>query len=65
MQVKDFRGLYPECNEKVTYRSKGVQCECCLNWHHVKCGDISDVENRNLSETVWKGRKCTGIKREN
>ena len=38
-----------------------MECECCLNWHHVKCGDISDDESRNLSETVWKSRKCTAI----
>ena len=26
---------------------------CCLNWYHVKCGDISDDEYQNLGETVW------------
>ena len=39
---KDLHGICPECNKKVTYRSKGVECECCLNWYHVKSGDISD-----------------------
>ena len=39
---KDLNGICPECNNKDTSRSKGVECECCLNWYHVKCGDISD-----------------------
>ena len=50
---KDLHGICPECNKKVTYRSKCVECECCLNWYHVKCVDISDDEYRNISETVW------------
>ena len=43
---KDLKGICPECPEKFTYRSKGVKCQCCLNWYHVPCGDISDVEYR-------------------
>ena len=62
---KDLNGLFPECNKKVTYRAKGVECECCLNWYHVKCGDISDDEYRNMSETVWYCRKCIAIKEKN
>ena len=54
-----------ECNKKVTYRSKGVECECCLNWYHVKCGDISDDEYRNINETVWYCRKCIAIREKN
>ena len=38
----DLNGIGPECNKKVTYRSKGLECECCLNWYHVKFDDISD-----------------------
>ena len=55
---KDLNGICPESKKKVTYWSKGVDLECCLNWYHVKCGDISDDENRNISETVWYCRKC-------
>ena len=62
---KDLHGICPECNKKVTYRSKGVECECCLNWYHVKCGDISDDEYRNISETVWYCRKCIAIREKN
>ena len=62
---KDLHGICPECNKKVTYRSKGVECECCLNWYHVKCCDISDDEYRNISETVWYCRKCIAIREKN
>ena len=62
---KNLHGIFPECNKKVTYRSKGVECECCLNWYHVKCGDISDDEYRNTSETVWYCRKCIAIREKN
>ena len=62
---KDLNGICPECNKKVTYRSKSVECECCLNWYHVKCGDISDDEYRNISETVWYCRKCIAIREKN
>ena len=48
---KDLNGICHEC-KKNTYRSKGVECECCLNWYHVKCGDKSDDEYRNISETI-------------
>ena len=62
---KNLHGICPECNKKVTYRSKSVECECCLNWYHVKCGDISDDECRNISETVWYCRKCIAIREKN
>ena len=55
---KDLNGICPECNKKVTYSSERVECECCLNWYHVKCGDISDDEYRKKRETVWYCRKC-------
>ena len=62
---KDLNGICPECNKKVTYRSKNVECECCLSCYHVKCGDISDDVYRNISETVWYCTKCIAIKEKN
>ena len=62
---KDLNGICTECNKKVTYRSKGVECECCMNWYHVKCGDILADEYRNISETVWYCRKCIAIREKN
>ena len=62
---KDLNGTCPECNKKVRYRSKGVEYDCCLNWYHVKCGDLSDDEYRNISEIVWFCRKCIAIMEKN
>ena len=62
---KDLNGICPECNKKVTFRSKGVECECCLNWYHVKCGDVLDDEYRKISETVWYCRKCIARREQN
>ena len=42
MPENDISGIYPECNKKFMYRSKGVECECCLSWYQLKWGDISD-----------------------
>ena len=41
-KINDKNGLCPCCSRKVTYRSKGVECESCRNWYHLKCGKISD-----------------------
>ena len=65
MPEKKLNGICLECNKKVTYKSKGVGCQCCLNSYHVKCGDISDDEHRNISETDWYCRKCTAIREKN
>ena len=65
LSEKDLNGTCSECNKKVTYRSKSVKCECCLNWYHVKCGDISDDEYQNISETVWCCSKCITIREKN
>ena len=63
---KDHNGTCPECNKKVTSRSRGVECECCLNLYHVKCGDISsNDEYRNINATVWYCRKCITIREKN
>ena len=34
--------MCPRCQKKVTYRTKGVECEACLNWYHLGCGNISE-----------------------
>ena len=34
--INDKNGLCPCCRKKVTYRSKGLNCECCRNWYHLK-----------------------------
>ena len=43
----------PACQKKVTYRTKGVECNACLNWYHLACGNISESEYADFAETVW------------
>ena len=43
----------PGCQKKVTYWTKGVECEACLNWYHLGCGNISEAEYADIAETVW------------
>ena len=50
---KSFNEMFFECNRKVAYRSKVVECERCLTWYLVTCGDIPDNQYRNIDETIW------------
>ena len=47
-----------EGNEEVTYRTKGVECETCLNWYHLGCGNISESEYADTAEIVWYCMTC-------
>ena len=46
-QINDTNGLCQCCSRKITYRSKGVECESGQNWYHLKCGKISDKVYRD------------------
>ena len=48
----------PGCQKKVTYRTKGVECEACLNWYHLVCGIILEFEYADIVETVWYSIAC-------
>ena len=48
--ANNCKEMCPQCNKKVIYRSKEVECEGCWNWYHVKCGNISDNDYQNLGE---------------
>ena len=48
----------PRCQKKMTYRTKGVECEACLNWYHLECGSILESEYANIAETVWYCMTC-------
>ena len=41
------------CRRKVKTRSKGVECESCRNWYHLKFGKISDNVYASITEIVW------------
>ena len=57
-KFKDRNGLCPCCSRKVTYRSKGVECESCRNWYHLKCGKIFDDVYASITEIVWYCESC-------
>ena len=39
----------PRCQMKMTYRTKGVECEAYLNCYHAGCGKISESENADIA----------------
>ena len=48
----------PGCQKKVKYRTKGVECEACLNWYHIVCGNSLESEYADIAETVWYCITC-------
>ena len=58
-QINDKKSLCPCCSRKVTYRSKGVECESCRNWYNLKCGKISDDVYASITEIVWYCESCS------
>ena len=50
--------MCPRCQKKVTYWTKVVECEACLNWYHLECGNISESEYADIPETVWYCMTC-------
>ena len=57
-QINDKNDLCPCCSRKITYRSKGVECESCRNWYHHKCGKISGDVYAQITEIVWYCENC-------
>ena len=51
---EDNKKVCPRCQKKVTYRTKGVECEACLNWF----GNISESEYAEIARTVWYCITC-------
>ena len=39
-----------DCSKIVTDRDKGIECEICEGWYHIKCQKVSDDTYSNLSE---------------
>ena len=55
---EDNKEVCPGCQKKVTYRTKGVECESCMNWYHLGGGDTSEFDYANVAETVWCCMTC-------
>ena len=51
----------PECNRRVTYRGKGVECEKCENWFHAKCQNFDDKLDAKMKDMVWYCSNCQKI----
>ena len=61
-QTNDKNGLCPCYSRKVTYRSKGVECEICQNWYHLKCGKMSNDVYASITELFWYCESCCRAK---
>ena len=55
----DQNGKCKNCNRRVTYRGKGVECESCKNWFHARCQKISNEEYANMQAVVWICTFCS------
>ena len=53
LESEGNKEVCPGCQKKVTYRTKGVECEACLNWYHLGCGNISESKYADIADTVW------------
>lgn len=40
----------PQCNKDVSDSDKGLQCEICEDWHHIKCQSVTELEYKFLNE---------------
>ena len=41
-----------DCNQRVTFRGRGVECDSCKNWFHARCQKISNDEYANKQDVV-------------
>ena len=48
-----------DCNRRVTFRGKGVECESCKNWFHAKCQTIANKVYANMQDVVWICSYCS------
>ena len=47
-----------DCNRRVTFRGKEVECESWKNWCHAKHQDITDTEYKTMQDIVWIWSSC-------
>ena len=56
--LNDMNGKCPKCSRRVTFRTKVVQYEGCLNWYQKDCGGFSDEDYKGISEEIWFCKLC-------
>ena len=55
------------CRKEVRTREKGVQCDLCFGWFHLKCGSISEkmyIDIEEISDIEWYCKGCRDAARE-
>ena len=52
-KTHDPKVICIDCNTRVTFRGKGVECKSCKNLFHAKCQGITYTEYKNMQEIVW------------
>ena len=54
----------PFCNRAVAVTHRAVECDCCSNWVHIKCGKVSPEQYeqyRELEEFNWLCPNCDNV----
>ena len=51
-------GKCKDCNPRVSFRGRGVECESCKSWFHAGCQKISNEEDSNMQNVVWICTYC-------
>ena len=59
IKTLDTKVICIDCNRRVTFQGKGVECESCKHWFHPKCQGITDTEYQTMKEIVWICSFCT------
>ena len=47
-----------DCNRRVTFRGKGVECESCKKWFQAKRQDVTDTGYKTMQDIVWIFSYC-------
>ena len=42
-----------DCNRRMTFRGRGVECESFKNWFHAKCQKLTNEEYAHMQDVVW------------
>ena len=59
IKTPDTKVICIDCNRRVNFRGKTVECESCKNWFHAKCQGITNTEYQTMQEIVWISSYCT------
>ena len=46
------------CEQRVTGRSRGIECEVCKRWFHAKCQQVSNTKYDSMENQFWMSSFC-------